>query len=149
MTLTVAVLDTEESLRKLITLIVQYRGHEVAACPEPLHCPVYSGTGQQCDRETPCRDIMIFDRKLPKMSALSYIGRQSAGGCKINNWNKLVLSTKATQQEKQVAEILGCSLWKKPFRVEDIHAWIDECCEGIKGMDPIRESAQARVAEGR
>jgi DNA-binding response OmpR family regulator len=146
MDLRVAVLDSEESLRKLISLIMQHKGYEVFASSEPLYCPLYTGKEQSCDRDEPCTDVMILDRQLPKMSALSYLSRQMAGGCRIKNRHKLVLSIKATDREIQETGRLGCALLKKPFRVEDISGWVDECAASV---NPARVLRAIKVVEGK
>ncbi|MDT8419028.1 MAG: hypothetical protein RQ754_01200 [Desulfuromonadales bacterium] len=146
MGLRVAVLDSEESLRRLISLIMQHEGYEVFAFSEPLYCPLYTGKQQFCDRELPCTDLMILDRQLPKMSALAYLNLQMAGGCRVENRHKLVLSIKATDREIKETGRLGCALLKKPFRVEDISGWVDQCSASV---NPQRVLRAIKVMEGK
>lgn len=141
MKLRVVVLDIEENLRRLISLIVHHKGHDVVTSSEPFHCSLYTGTETSCSRKNPCADLMIVDSRMPGISALSLIRKQISGGCKEASQNKLVLSTKRSDQESHYAQELGCKLFKKPFKVEEISNWIDECEKTINSdrkLSPLK-----------
>ena len=139
MKLRVIVLDMDESIRNLITLIAQKKGHEVIALSEPIVCPLYSDLDCCCSQEHACGDLMIISNRMAKMSGLKLIKKQLEGGCKGASQNKLVLSTSPMEDEVfSFANQLGCKLIMEPFKVSEISKWIDEC---EKKIDPNRRLA--------
>ena len=132
-------LDMDESIRNLITLIAQKKGHEVIALSEPIVCPLYSDLDCCCSQEHACGDLMIISNRMTKMSGLKLIKKQLEGGCKGASQNKLVLSTSPMEEEVfSFANQLGCKLIMEPFKVAEISKWIDECEMKI---DPNRRLA--------
>ena len=139
MKLRIIVLDMDESIRNLITLIAQKKGHEVIALSEPIVCPLYSDLDCCCSQEHACGDLMIISNRMAKMPGLKLIKKQLEGGCKGASQNKLVLSTSVRKsREFAFAKDLGCKLIMEPFKVSEISAWIDEC---EKRIDPNRKLA--------
>ena len=139
MKLRIIVLDMDEIIRDLVTMIVQNKGHEVIALPEPIVCPLYSYLDCCCSQDLACSDIMIISNRMAKMSGLKLIKKQLEGGCKGATQNKLVLSTSIREsREFSYAKELGCKVLMKPFKISEISAWIDEC---EKRIDPNRKLA--------
>lgn len=139
MKLRIIVLDMDEDIRNLVTIIAQNKGHEVVALPEPMVCPLYSDLDCCCAQESACGDVMIISNRMAKMSGLKLIKKQLDGGCKGAVQNKLVLSTSTRKsREFSFADELGCKVLMKPFKVSEISSWIDEC---EKRIDPKRKLA--------
>jgi DNA-binding response OmpR family regulator len=139
MKLRIIVLDMDENIRDLVTMIVQNKGHEVIALPEPMVCPLYSDLDCCRSQDLACSDIMIISNRMAKMSGLKLIKKQLEGGCKGATQNKLVLSTSIREsREFSYAKELGCKVLMKPFKISEISAWIDEC---EKRIDPNRKLA--------
>jgi DNA-binding response OmpR family regulator len=139
MKLRIIVIDMDESLRTLITIIAQKKGHEVIALSEPIVCQLYSDLDCCCSQEHACGDLMIISNRMAKMSGLKLIEKQLEGGCKGATQNKLVLSTSIRKnREFSYAKELGCTVIMKPFKISEISAWIDECEMKI---DPNRKLA--------
>ena len=139
MKLRIIVLDMDKSTRDLISIIAQKKGHEVVALSEPVVCPLYSDLDCSCSQEHACGDLMIISNRMAKLTGLHLIKKQIEGGCKGASQNKLVLTTSANKAEEfSYAKDLGCKIMMKPFRVQEISSWIDEC---EKNIDPNRELA--------
>ena len=139
MKLRIIVLDMDESIRNLITLVAQKKGHEVIALSEPIVCPLYSDLDCCCSQEHACGDLMIISNRMAKMSGLKLIKKQLDGRCKGSTKNKLVLSSSVRKdREFSFAKELGCKVLMKPFKVSEVSAWIDECEMKI---DPKRKLA--------
>jgi DNA-binding response OmpR family regulator len=139
MKLRIIVLEMDEGIRDLVTIIAQNKGHEVIALPEPVVCPLYSDLDCCCSQDLACGDLMIISNRMAKMSGLKLIKKQLEGGCKGAAQNKLVLSTSARKsREFSFAKELGCKVLMKPFKISEISAWIDEC---EKRIDPNRKLA--------
>ncbi len=142
MKLRIIVLDMDDDIRELVTLIAQKKGHEVLALPEPIVCPLYSDLDCCCSQNSACGDVMIISNRMAKMSGLKLIKKQLDGGCKGAVQNKLVLSTSTRKsREFSFANELGCKVLMKPFKVSEISSWIDEC---EKRIDPKRKLADLR-----
>ena len=139
MKLRIIVLDMDESIRELVTLIAHNKGHEVVALPEPVICPLYSDLDCCCSQDLACGDLMIISNRMANMSGLMLIKKQLEGGCKGATQNKLVLSTSVRiNRESSFAKGLGCKVIMKPFKVSEISEWIDEC---EKRINPNRKLA--------
>lgn len=138
MKLRIVVLDMDKSNRDLVSIIARNKGHEVLACSEPVFCPHYSDLECSCLQDYACGDLMIIDNRMSKMSGLDLIKKQIEGGCKGAVQNKLILSTAGTKEELRFAKELGCKIINKPFKLEEISKWIDEC---EKKIDPNRKLA--------
>ena len=76
---------------------------------------------------------------MAKLTGFHLIKKQLEGGCKGASQNKLVLCTSVRKDEDfSFAKDLGCKIMMKPFRIQEISNWIDEC---EKKIDPKRELA--------
>jgi hypothetical protein len=74
---------------------------------------------------------------MAKLSGLHLIKKQLEGGCKGASQKKLVLTTSINMDEDfSYARELGCKIMMKPFKIQEISSWIDEC---EKKIDPKRE----------
>jgi CheY-like chemotaxis protein len=84
-------------------------------------------------------DVLITDQRTPKMTGLDFIENQTRNGCKAIMKNKAVISGNWTKEECEQAKSLGCQIFNKPFRIEEISEWLDEC---EKSIDPNRKLAE-------
>ncbi|PLY05571.1 MAG: hypothetical protein C0624_04790 [Desulfuromonas sp.] len=126
MNLRVIIVDPDEGMLKLLTILVRRMGHEVVALKEPTSCPVYSNESSKCGQNHPCGDLLILNNQLHKNTGLKLIDQQARGGCKAAPRNKLVLSASSNSEaELQYAKEIGCQVIKKPFHLDDIKKWID------------------------
>jgi CheY-like chemotaxis protein len=133
------VIDDNEEVRSIISSIMELRGYEVVSSPEPPVCPVYLDSECECPYEHECMDVLITDQRTPKMTGLDFIENQTRNGCKAIMKNKAVISGNWTKEECEQAKSLGCQIFNKPFRIEEISEWLDEC---EKSIDPNRKLAE-------
>ncbi len=134
MRLRVVVVDDDEFIRSLISSALESRGYEVIACSEPLFCPIYLDCKCPCPKHQPCCDIIITDIKMPNMTGLEFIENQRKHGCKVPYM--AIMSGSWADTELEQAESLACHVFKKPFRIDEINKWLDEC---EKSIDPSRK----------
>ena len=119
------VLDDEDVLRSLICDILKSRGYEVHDSSEPFFCPVYMDSTCSCPIETYCMDIIITDINMPDMTGFEFIERQKRMGCKVQN--VAIMSGSWTDEEAEHAKRLGCHILEKPFKMDEIEKWLDDC----------------------
>jgi CheY-like chemotaxis protein len=121
MKLRIVVLDMDDDIRDLVSLIAAKKGHEVVSLSEPLICPLYSNSECCCSQELACGDLMIISNRMAKMSGLKLIKKQLEGRCKGATKNKLVLSSSVRKdREFSFAKELGCKVLMKPFKVSEV-----------------------------
>ncbi len=119
------VLDDDSVIRNLIYDILKDRGYEAHASSEPLFCPVYLDSECSCSVEHFCTTIIITDINMPNMTGLEFIEHQKSMGCKVQN--VAVMSGRWTNEELEHAKRLDCHMLKKPFKIDELEKWLNEC----------------------
>jgi CheY-like chemotaxis protein len=128
--------DDDAAVLRVLTLFFEARGYEVIACGAPVACPVYHG-GAQCDKMSPCGDVMITDLEMPRMSGLELLELQHRQGCKLTPRNKAVLSGSLDYACGQAIRSLGCATFLKPCPLGTLAAWVDECEQRMDLSQPL------------
>lgn len=119
------VIDDDKSLRTAISSILKKRGYEVHASSEPSLCPIYLDRVCPCPVEHACTNIIIIDVNLPNMTGLEFIESQKRHGCKVDNI--AVMSAVWKEAELKSFESFGCKIFTKPFKMDELTNWLDEC----------------------
>jgi CheY-like chemotaxis protein len=119
------VLDDDYVLRTLIDDVLKDRGYEVHGSSEPFFCPVYLNSKCPCPVETHCTDIIITDINMPNMTGFEFIENLKRNACKIQN--VAIMSGSWTDEQLEHAKRLGCHTFEKPFKLDEIEKWLDEC----------------------
>ncbi|NJC88574.1 MAG: response regulator [Desulfuromonas sp.] len=130
MKLKILVFDPEHSLRELLRTYLNRQGHEVHAFRDPTVCPLYRNLLDEqccCPQERPCADAVLIDIGMPNIDALDFLRLQRRRGCKALDANKAVMSASMTKPLEEAIETFGCHHIKKPFRLEEIKGWLEEC----------------------
>ena len=130
------VLDDNYVLRTLIDDVLKNRGYEVHCSSEPFFCPVYLDSKCPCPVEHYCTTIIITDVNMPNMTGLEFIEHQKRMGCKIQN--VAVMSGRWTDEEIEHAKRLDCHILEKPFKLDEIEKWLDDC---ERKLDPDNKSS--------
>jgi CheY-like chemotaxis protein len=119
------VLEDNELLRTLTYDILKDRGYEVYAYSEPFLSPLYRNSERPCPEENICPNIIITDIDMPNMNGFEFIEHQKSKGCKIQNI--AIMSGRWTNENIKHAKRLGCHIFKKPFKIDEVEKWLDEC----------------------
>ncbi len=119
------VIDDEDAIRDLICYILEKRGYEIYASSDPLVCPVYLDCECPCPAEHVCAHIIITDINMTNMTGLEFVKHQKNSGCKVQNI--AVMSGSWTYEEMEHANNLNCHVFKKPFNIDEIKKWLNEC----------------------
>ena len=119
------VLEDNDLLRTLICDILKDRGYEVCAFSEPFLSPVYRDSERPYTEEHTCPTIIITDIYMPNMTGFEFIEHLKSKGCKIQNI--AIMSGRWTNENIKHAKRLGCHMFKKPFKIDEVEKWLDEC----------------------
>jgi len=125
--------EDDERVRALLLQILESRGYEVLSFSDPELCPMYGASACPCNPEETCGDIIISDVKMPNVTGLGFVDRQKEIGCKINN--VALISGAWSDFDLEHAQKLGCKTFQKPFILDELNEWLNEC---EKGVDPNR-----------
>jgi len=130
------IFDDDKKIRSLLSIILEKRGYEVLSFPDSSHYSIYSDAKCSCPPGHVCGDILITDNNMPNIKGIEFIRNQMQKGCRGIVQNKAVMSGTWTDAELAHAKSLGCRIFDKPFMLEEIHKWLDEC---EKRRDPDRK----------
>lgn len=126
--LRVIVFEDDPALANLLKHALHSRGHKVSIFSDPTLCPVFKDHKTDCTSKTPCADVIISDQMMPNMTGLDFFKLQRERGCMAYDANKAILTGSAMRADLQEeVNALGYTLFKKPFKVAEVLAWVDEC----------------------
>jgi DNA-binding NtrC family response regulator len=128
------ILDDQRLMSELLKQILEDRGYEVLSFSDPRDCPLFNKGICHCTDGQICGDIIISDINMPNNHGLDLIERQKKSGCKIKNI--ALMSGFWTGSDLRKAEKLGCKVFHKPFTIDEIEEWLDDCA---KRIDPNRD----------
>jgi CheY-like chemotaxis protein len=115
----------------LYNLYLRSKGYEVLHFTSPRTCALVSNQSCTCSRKHACADIILTEMDLEGMTGLDLIRQQKERGCNAPPRNKAVLSTGLNKKQEQDFRDIGCISLKKPFRLIDLIAWVNECEKNI------------------
>ncbi len=127
MSLMVFVFDDEEDIRDVLTLFLQERGYKVKTFSDPLGF----NTRCSCSQGERCGDILITDQNMPGLTGLELIKQLIRNGCRGIVRHMAVISGSWTEEALREAKKLGCKILNKPFNIEELYNWLDECEKSI------------------
>jgi len=116
-------------IRSTLKVILDDLGYEVLTFSNPAMCPLYYGAGHNCLLDFPCSDIIISDLNMPFENGLEFIKKLIDKGCKAKF--RALMSANWNEYDIHEAENLGCKIIFKPFNIEDLLSWLDDCCKKI------------------
>ncbi len=119
------VIDKDESFRKALSSVLEKRGYEVYAVPDPAFCPIYLNQECDCALAHVCTNIMIVDINQPGMKGLEFIQSQKKNRCKVKNI--AIMSASWEGSELEQIESLGCKIFTKPFKRDELGIWLEDC----------------------
>lgn len=128
--LRIFVFDDDPSITRLFDLVLSGKGHDVHIFTDPSYCCIYNQQ-HQCQQGYPCADVIITDIMMPKMNGIDLLRLQRDKGCKLTPKNKALISAKIDTEQQAAVDELGCHFIRKPFRLDDIIKWVEECSERI------------------
>ncbi len=131
--------EDDESIRDLLTRLLEGRGYEVVAFSEPRHCGVYDEGPCSCPSGIVCGDLLLTDLEMPGVDGLQVVSDQIDKGCGIPSGNIAVMSGGWNTERLARAEALGARVFRKPFRFDELGAWLDECEARVRCSRGLRD----------
>ena len=135
----VIILDDEPLVLEMLGGFFTQKGYEIFSLIEPVICPLYERSAASCDKVVPCADVVITDLKMPKMSGIELLERQTRRGCKLDIKNKAVISAHLDEDSMRRISELGCVYFEKPFRLSALSGWLHECENRVDLLKPLNE----------
>jgi DNA-binding response OmpR family regulator len=118
------IFDDEELLRFLYREVCERHGYEVLEFSSPVFCPLHAKSQCVCAPGEACTDVIISDLDMPKVRGLDFVEAQIRKGCHCQHI--LLVSGSCDESTYAQARKLGCKVIEKPFRLQQIEAWLDE-----------------------
>lgn len=127
MSLRINVYGIDPSLLKLLTLILEKKGHQVQVFTDSYSCP--SCIHETCiyPLGTTCADAIIINTRKPVLETLPILKAQDEKGCKLTKQKKVIMSSFFTDKQKQAIQSMGYTTIKKPFAMSKIADWLESC----------------------
>ena len=79
----------------------------------------------RCPLKHACSDIIISDVNMPTETGLEFIRKRIENSCKIKY--RALMSAEWSDADLQKAKELGCRIFHKPFDLEELLEWLDDC----------------------
>ena len=125
----VLIFEDNDFLRATLKDILVSNGYEIYEFSNPGMCPQYLSSNQNCLWDDSCSDIIISDVNMPVETGLEFIKNRLSLGCKIKF--RALMSADWTESDLQFAEKIGCKVFQKPFDLEELLEWLENCQKQI------------------
>ena len=127
--LRIMIIDDDPEMTELFKMMLGRTGHELLIYHDPTACSLLESPQCECPRDEPCADILIADIMMPVMTGIEFLKLQNVRGCKISPSHKAVMSASSLREHKSAVAALGCHFIEKPFKINDVLSWIDQCAK--------------------
>ena len=131
------IFDDEDFVLTLLADVFQMRGYEVVCFKDSSNiCPLQGRHVADCGF-SPCADVLLTDFHMPGMNGLELLRRQKAKGCVMDSRNKAVISGNIDGESLQQISDMGCSFFQKPFSIQALLEWIEQCESRADIVQPL------------
>ncbi len=120
-----AIVLDDDAIKALVSNILKARGYDVYASSGPFLSPLYLDSECPCLVGYTCTTVIITDNNMPNMTGLEFVEHQKRLGCKVQN--TAAMSGRWSNEEMEHAKTLGCQVFNKPFKIDEVEKWLDEC----------------------
>ena len=125
----ILIFEDNDILRSALEYILNERGYEVFTFANPIMCQTFDSVNQYCPADHACADIIISDVNMPANNGLEIMKERLQKGCKAKY--RALMSGDWTDSDLKYARELGCHIFHKPFNIEEMLEWLDDCAQKI------------------
>jgi DNA-binding response OmpR family regulator len=118
------IFDDNDLIRFTLWRLFDQRGYEVFTFPGPGLCPLHLAHECPCPGVSSCADLIISDVNMFGESGIEFIEKLLGKGCKQRRFALMSGSFSAADLAR--AKPLGCKLFIKPIKMEEVVAWVEE-----------------------
>lgn len=126
----VLIFEDNDILRSTLQHLLEKLEYEVFTFSDPRLCPVYDSVNQNCPLDHACADIIISDVNMPTQTGLELMKDRKQRGCKTKY--RALMSGDWTDSNLKYAQELGCHVFHKPFNLNEMTQWLDDCSKRIE-----------------
>jgi DNA-binding response OmpR family regulator len=127
MSLKVIIVEENPDIRDMLKIYLESKGYQVMAFSDQENCPFFSGGSCSCSAEQACADAIILQDHPRSPLAFKLLDELSQKGCRLKNSCKAVISTNIERDYREILQQRGYSYFSKPFRLAEIHNWLQTC----------------------
>jgi DNA-binding response OmpR family regulator len=124
----VFIFEDNDIIRSALEHILQKQGYEVFTFSDPLMCQAFA-FDHDCAEENACADIIISDINMPQKTGMELFKERRQKGCKVKYW--ALMSADWRESDLKDAQRLGCHIFYKPFSMEEMLRWVDDCTKKL------------------
>jgi CheY-like chemotaxis protein len=121
--------EDNDTLRTTLKHLLDDLDYEVHTFSDPGMCPLYYSSNHGCLSDDSCSDIILSDVHMPVETGLEFVKKRLNYGCKIKC--RALMSADWNDSDLQYAEDIGCKVFSKPFDLEELLDWLDNCRQQI------------------
>jgi CheY-like chemotaxis protein len=125
----VLIFEDNDILRSTLKSLLEELGYEVHTFSNPGMCSQFYSSRQSCLLDDSCSDIIISDVNMPVETGIEFFKSRLNNGCKIKF--RALMSAGWNETDLQQAEKIGCRVFHKPFDLEELIKWLDNCRKQI------------------
>lgn len=128
MKLHIIVIDDDAEIREMLQTAFESKGHQVTALSDPTEFPFLNKESCPCPPSEPCADILLVDNVMPNIEGIELFKKLKSSGCRpLVNGNVAIMSGYLTIHYMNELNDLGIHYFRKPFTMQEIYEWVDEC----------------------
>jgi|Deesub1362A_J573_1020465.scaffolds.fasta_scaffold19654_2 DNA-binding response OmpR family regulator len=137
MSLKILLIEDDNNIRFLLEQYLKDLGHVVYSFVNADAASKFC----RCLNGSSCADIIITDNHLPGTTGLEYIEGLLKKGCSGRVQNIAIASGNWSIEEFNRALDLGCKVLQKPFHLNELRIWIEECSIAIQSASEKKTEA--------
>ena len=122
----VIIYDDDVLILHMLEMFFSMRRYETRLISSPIVCP-YERLADRCEKFSQCADLIISDFKMPNMTGVELFRSQASRGCRLDSRMKAIMSGYSDDELAAQCKDLGCKLFRKPFALPELSAWVTEC----------------------
>jgi DNA-binding response OmpR family regulator len=129
----VLILDDDRDIRSLLKTALTDRGHEITCLSDPSEFPLFADQECPCEPHNSCTDVLIADIVMPNMEGIEFVKSLKDKGCwPLEIGNVAIMSGYLTLHYLSELHAMGIHYFRKPFELQEIYSWIDECQQRLE-----------------